>query len=304
MAWLLALACCAAGQAGGAAPAPVPVVLTTDLGAEADDQWALAHLAVSPAVELLGVVAGHAPGLEPSRSAAEAKALLAELPAARVGASAVVAGAAGPLADRRTPRPGPGVDLLLAASKRATPGRRVVVAMIGAATDVASAVLTDPGFCDRVEVVAMGFSRWPEGGDPWNVKNDVAAWQVVLAAPVPLTVGDEQVCKRHLEMTAAEARRRLGRGGEPLVKVLDGWLRREPGLAAKVTGRADAWPIWDEVAVAHVLGFTAVAVEPRPALRDDMSFDHSHPAGTVKWVRSIDPEALWSDLAARLKDRR
>ena len=43
---------------------PVPAVLLTDCGAEADDQWALAHLALSPAVGLRGVVTSHAPSLK------------------------------------------------------------------------------------------------------------------------------------------------------------------------------------------------------------------------------------------------
>ncbi len=47
-----------------AAPdSPRRVVLTTDIGAEVDDQWALAHLAVAPEIELRGVVTTHAPRL-------------------------------------------------------------------------------------------------------------------------------------------------------------------------------------------------------------------------------------------------
>jgi hypothetical protein len=40
-----------------------PVVLTTDIGTEVDDQWALAHLALSADLDLKGIVTTHAPNL-------------------------------------------------------------------------------------------------------------------------------------------------------------------------------------------------------------------------------------------------
>src|SRR5688572_21089942 len=60
----------------GAAPLRrLPLVLTTDCGASADDQWALVHLSLSPEVELKGIITTHAPNLDPP--AAETSALAA-----------------------------------------------------------------------------------------------------------------------------------------------------------------------------------------------------------------------------------
>ncbi len=42
---------------------PCAVVLTTDCGADMDDQWTLAHLVLSSEIELRGVVTTHAPNL-------------------------------------------------------------------------------------------------------------------------------------------------------------------------------------------------------------------------------------------------
>ena len=44
-----------------------PVVLSTDCGCEMDDQWALALLALSPAIDLRAVVGAHCPGLTPGQ---------------------------------------------------------------------------------------------------------------------------------------------------------------------------------------------------------------------------------------------
>src|SRR5439155_24574076 len=132
-------------------------------------------------------------------------------------------------------RSNPGVDLLLSESRRPQ-GRRLHVLVIGAATDVASALLIDPGFAERVEVVAMGFDGWPEGGDPWNVKNDVRAWQVLLQSRVPIVVGDGDVGRRRLGMSVASAHRWLdasGAPGRPLVALLETWLTKNAALARK-----------------------------------------------------------------------
>ena len=79
-------------------PSRRPVVLVTDCGASFDDEWALAHLATSPAFDLLGVIATHAPNLGPSpaeASARAARAWLDRLPLAT--RPRVVAGANRPL---------------------------------------------------------------------------------------------------------------------------------------------------------------------------------------------------------------
>ncbi len=283
----------------GPEPAPIPVILTTDFGVEVDDQWALTHLALSPRVDLRAVVTTHAPGLKPADAATAAIAWLDTLPRARK--PQVVAGSASALADRKTPRPGEGVDLILRESKTERGTQKPVVFVIGAATDLASALLIDPSLADRVEVVAMGFSQWPEGGDPWNVKNDVKAWQALLDSRVPLVVGDEAVCKQDLRMTPSKSRHLLGDTGiiaRSLAQILETWLEKQPALVLKTTGKPDEWPIWDEVTVAHLLGQSRVERVPRPSLRDDLSLDHSDPRGTIGWIKAVDSGALWSDLAA------
>jgi len=47
----------------------IDTLLSTDVGAEIDDQWAIARLALSPRVNLLGIVTTHTPYLRAQRSA-------------------------------------------------------------------------------------------------------------------------------------------------------------------------------------------------------------------------------------------
>ena len=286
-------------------PPPRAVVLSTDCGAEVDDQWALTHLARSPEIALKGVVTTHAPSL--AKPAAESAAKSARSVLDRQGLAGkvpVIAGASGPLAKDGKPAETPAARFLIDAAKGYSVDRRLTVVMIGAATDVATALLLDPSWADRVEIVSMAFDAWPGGGDPWNVKNDVRAWQVVLASRVPLVVGDSACTRRDLTMTPALARSRFGgkgKGGDYLGEVLADWIARNPKLAEHQAGKAGAWPIWDEVAVAYLLGMTRQERKPRPSLRDDRTFDHTHPSGEITWVTSIDAEKLWDDLASKLR---
>jgi inosine-uridine nucleoside N-ribohydrolase len=216
----------------------------------------------------------------------------------------VEAGSSQGLAARDTAIRNKAVELLLEKTRDGTPERRVVIAAIGAVTDIASVLISDPSLANRVEIVAMGFESWPNGGDPWNVKNDVMAWQVLLDAPVPIVVGDCAVTNVSLRMSSEEASRRLVPHGGwlsgALCVALGTWLVAHPELAERTTGSRESWPIWDEVIVAHLLGMTEIDEHPRPALRDNLTFDHGRPNGTIRWVRSIDSERLWSDLAENL----
>src|SRR4051812_41991903 len=84
-------------------PEPLPVVITTDCGADMDDQWAIAHAALSPRLRTLAVIGGFAPephnlhGADTAECAREALAAVGRLPAVPVDA-----GADGPLRDRAT----------------------------------------------------------------------------------------------------------------------------------------------------------------------------------------------------------
>jgi inosine-uridine nucleoside N-ribohydrolase len=176
--------------------------------------------------------------------------------------------------------------------------------VIGAATDTASALLVDPHLADRIEIVAMAFRQWPAGGDNFNVVNDPIAWEVLLDSKVPITVGDATVTARHLKMTRKQAHTLLGtcgKRGPYLASLLDDWLDRHGDLVESVTDSHDIWPVWDEVVVAHLLGFTHSESYPRPELGNDLQFViSSSPERSIRWITDIDEGALWRDLTQRL----
>lgn len=293
------------------AATPRPLILTTDCGADMDDQWALAHLTVSPEFDVRAVVTTHTgnhPILAPP--AAESSARIANEVLDHLTLRSrppVIAGSSVPLGSR-TPLQNPGVDRILSESHGFTANHRLTVIVIGAATDTASAILLDPTIAARIQIVAMAFKRWPEGGDDFNVVNDPIAWQILLDSGAPIVIGDSAVTQRDLLMTAKHAHAALdesGASGHYLAGLLDHWLATQRQIVVQVTGRTDSWPVWDEVTVAYLLGMSRSQVHPRPKLRPDLSFDTSAKDGATKnsvvtWVTAIDTERLLADLARKL----
>ncbi len=281
------------------------VVLVTDIGDEVDDQWALAHMALSPEIEVKGVVTTHAPNL--SAPAAEAAARFAHELIAKFPAKVrppVFVGSSKALSEPGKALPGPGVDFLIEQAKGRGASNRLVVVITGAATDVASAMLTDPTWADRVSLVTMAFNDYPKGGDPWNVKNDPIAWRIMLDSKAPIVVGDTGIARKLLRMTPDRAHTLLASLPDPasaLLSRFDSWIAQNAKVAEADTGSPIVWPIWDEVTTAHLLGMTRVETRPRPRLRDDLSFDLDNPKGTIDWVTSIDEGRLWTDLVAKIK---
>jgi purine nucleosidase len=286
------------------ARAEIPVILSTDVGNEIDDQWAIAYTLVNPEFQVLGILSAQAPTV-PAPSAHSTYLVLRDEVENRLGMAThppLFEGSSLPLEDAKTPRTNAGVDFIVQSSKRFSKNNRLTVLTIGAATDVASAILEDPSITDRIQVVAMGFDNWPKGNDGYNVLNDVKAWQVILQSDVPVVVGTSSVCRAHLALTFDQARDLIsmqGKVGQWLWDEYQDWYFRFVKPVRK-DDFSKSWVIWDIVTMAYTLKMTNQEVYPRPTLRDDGSLDHPPTDKTITWITSIDEKRLWADFVAKL----
>jgi inosine-uridine nucleoside N-ribohydrolase len=207
-----------------------------------------------------------------------------------------------PLEDLKMPPLNAGVDFIIQSSQGFSKDSRLTVFTIGAATDVASAILRDPTIADRIRVVAMGFNGWPNGGDLYNVLNDVKAWQVVLQSDVPVVVGAADVCQAHLGLAPEQAKALVsqqGPVGQWLWEEYLAWYYRFVKPIRK-NDLSKPWIIWDIITMAYALGMTNQEVHPRPALRDDASFEHPPTTKTITWITRVDEKRLWLDFVEKL----
>lgn len=74
------------------------------------------------------------------------------------------------------------------------------------------------------------------------------------------------------------------------------WCDENPDMTQEATGRPDAWPIWDEVALAYLRGWTTWEDMPRQRLVDADQGFAGQTDGTVRWVTSIDSGRLWQEM--------
>lgn len=290
--------------AKGANRRPLPIFLSTDVGAEIDDQWALAHLLTNPRFQVRVIASSHAPakdvpGITSNTIAATARHIVSER-LRLVRAPRVVSGSPEALIDSKTPRNSEAVTALLRESRGFSSRDRLTVLITGAATDVASALLKDASLEQRIRVVAEAFRSY-ENGDSYNVRNDPAAWRVILNSRVPLIIGHDDVALKPLSLTRDEVKlltRPLGPVGSWLLRDYDTWYARVT-RNFKNPARPDeppSWPIWDEVVVAHLLGKTRSEVRPRPTLTDDFKLVSSSRVGSVIWITDIQRDAVFTDF--------
>jgi purine nucleosidase len=287
------------------ARAKVPVILSTDVGNEIDDQWAVAYMLANPQTfNVLGIVSSHAPSL-PDPSAHYTYLVLKDEVENRMGMVVhppLFEGSSVALKDEKTPIENPGVTFIIDASKSFSSDNPLTILMIGTATDIASAILEDPTITKRIRIVAMAFTSWPDGGNEYNVANDVKAWQVILNSDVPVVIGPGSVCRANLSLGLDEARELVGsRGpvGEWLYSEFAVWYFREV-KPLRVDDFSKKWVIWDTITLAYVEGLTTQETHPRPSLSDAMQFGPGHAGASATWITSVDSRRMWADFTDKL----
>lgn len=188
-----------------AAPRTRRVIIDTDAKNEADDQFAIVHALLSETLDVRGLIAAHF-GTERSDtsmldSRAEIDLLLEHLGRSDVR---VENGAADPLPDETTAADSPGARLIVEEARKEGEGP-LQIAFLGPLTDMAAALLLDPGIAETdTTVIWIGGPGYGERetGDrsEFNLRNDIAAanvvfrsgiriWQVPRTAYVMTSVG-------------------------------------------------------------------------------------------------------------------
>lgn len=277
----------------------VPVVLSTDVGNEIDDQWAIVYLLLQPKFEVLGVMSAHAPTITAPAGKTSYR-ILVDVVENRMGMRRhppLIEGGSEPLEKAVTARRSPAVDFLTKTSRKFSKEKRLTVLMIGAATDVASAILLDPSIVDRIRVVQMGFTN-EQGGNEFNIANDVHAVQAILNSNVPLVIGPGDVCRASLSLKFEQARKMLeprGAIGSWLWEEYQAWYFRVV-KPLRVNDFSKTWVIWDDIALAYVLGMTNQHNSPRPRMSDNMKFENLQTNREVTWITDVDEDRLWADF--------
>jgi purine nucleosidase len=276
---------------------PVRVVHDTDTYNEVDDQFALAHLLMSPdRIKLEAVYAAPfflphcnnrsssvADGME--KSYEEILRVLALVPTPQPpkvlrGSTEFISGADIAVESEAA------ADLVQRA--KAVSGEKLYVLCTGAPTNVASALLLDPKIAENIVVVWLGGHApyWPHTRE-FNLEQDITASRVLLDSNVPVT--------SHLITTVAELEQQLApysRLGAYLTDIVRNYHGNPPGWSKN---------IWDISASAWMIDANWVKTDekPSPILKDDLTWQLDADRRRILIAREVDRDAIFADFFAK-----
>jgi len=277
------------------------LLIDSDAGTEIDDLYAIALAVASPErFEIEGFVATHfatnTVGQDgPASIEKSYRAIVELLDVAGLAGRYRVTRGAHPMQYRAWPSEGEGVDFLLERARAGGPDRPLWVVVLGAATNIASAVAKDPGIAPNLRVVFHSRSAhtWPERSVQYNVKGDVTAARTLLESPAPLVWFDTGT---HLCRSFDETARTVARTGT-LGKYLHEFRRRREYFMRPDKG------FFDMADIAWMLrpGLCRDEVVPAPTMDHHLEFDHTRAHGRMRRVYEIENDPTWDLLCERLR---
>jgi purine nucleosidase len=276
------------------------VVLDTDAFNEIDDQFALAHAALSPdRVRLEAVYAApfhnslsNGPEDGMRKSFEEVHRVLEVVGRPELD---VFAGATDWLANRPPTRSPAATDLIDRALSN--DNQPLYVVAIGAPTNVSTAIGLCPDIIGKVVVIWLGGNslHWPSARE-FNLYQDPAATRLLFDCGVALVHVPCHNVADHLVTTRAEIERHVmpaGPVGRFLSDRFAAAVRDEPG-ASRV--------IWDLAAVAWLLdtSWATTVLTDSPLLTSEVTWSRDRGRHLIGEVMDINRDAVFADLFARL----
>lgn len=276
------------------------VIVSTDAKNEADDQFAIVHALLTPSFDLRGLVPAHFGTRRTETSLRESRQevdLLLGLMGWQ-GRVRVEDGAERALPDDRTPVPSAGASLIVEEALR-DDARPLHLAVYGPLTDVASALLLEPGIAQRpVRVIWIGGGPWPAGGPEFNLSNDVQAANVVMRSRLELWQIPSTVYRR-MAVGYAELLERVaphGALGRYLVEQVVAFN------AVHVSRPMEYRSLGDSPAVGVIMDADCGSWSWRPAPEFDggMGYLHTGRHRPIRVYDSVDARFVLEDFFAKL----
>jgi len=290
------------------APAPVSVILDTDIGTDIDDAYALAAIVHRPELKLLGVTT--VSGDTVARARLTAKLLATAGP--RWASVPVYAGQPGGAqymkqvdwANGYAARNlhDSGAVEFLRREIGTHPGEISLIA-VGELTNVAALLAAEPGIAKKIRAIALmggslyrGYAPGSKPEPEWNIKSNAAAARAVFTSGVPLLVAPLD-STADLRLTP-EMRVRLFSRGTPLTDALASlnsiWRHTN-------TWKAENPTLFDVLAVElvvprHPYELTALRID----VGDDGATRPIDGASNARVALAVDPDAFMREFVSRL----
>lgn len=178
-----------------------------------------------------------------------------------------------------------------------SPGDPLYVVAVGCITNVASALLIEPGIIKNIVVVWLGGNGldWPNQKE-FNLMQNVLAAQVVLNSGVPMVIMPCQPVISHLHTTIPELGYYLKGKNE-----LSDYLYN---IVVEYSGGRDAWSkvIWDVSAVAWLVNpsWLPTNLVHSPVLTDQVTYSADPSRHFIRMAASVNRDAIFRDLFTKM----
>jgi inosine-uridine nucleoside N-ribohydrolase len=280
------------------------MVLDTDTYNEVDDQFALVYALQSP--ERLSVEAVYAAPFHNPRSTDPANGMelsyeeiLRVLDKSNLAPlDGVYKGSPGYLKPGDQPWVSPAASHLIEQAMHSPADDPLYVVAIGAITNVASAILLEPGVIERIVVVWLGGHalHWPHTRE-FNLHQDIPAARVIFDCGVPLVQIPCMGVATHLSTTIPELEHYL-RGysaiGDYLVDIVKNYEQDHFGWS-KV--------IWDVAAIAYLVNPEWVPTElvHSPIVTDQATWSFDSARHLIRSSSYVHRDPIFRDLFTKLQ---
>lgn len=285
----------------------VPLVIYTDAKNEADDQYAIMHFLLSPSMDVKGIIAAHFEqkiayeGGSMQKSYDEIKRVLKlasmdDIPALR--------GCEKPLQNKDSVSESEGVQFIIEQARQ-TKESKLYVAVLGAMTDVASAINLAPDIADKLVVLWNGGGPYPEGRPEFNVMQDPCAVRKILESSVEVWQTHQDVYNA-FEVTLAELARRVRPCGE-IGQYLYAQLLEEnekefnTGFLLR-TG--ENWTLGDNATVSVLLMNRFRGnweMRKAPYIKADLTYENNPDGKLIRVYQNLDVRMTLEDLFSKLE---
>jgi len=238
----------------------VRYIVHTDCMNEADDQYTLAHILMTPKLRVTGIVAGHfdktntrgIPAGKTTQASYDEIIHIMNL-MHQDGDYAVWMGATTYLKDDHTPIDSDGARFIIHEAMKMDP-LPLYIGMQGSLTDLASAILMEPKICSRMTAIWIGGGDYPNGGQEFNLMQDVHAANVVFHSDMPLWQIPISTYKQ-FSVSLAELQYKVkphGKIGSYLFKNLI-TLNEKAGSRDGIWPHGEIWGLGDEGVIAALM---------------------------------------------------
>ncbi len=294
----------------------VRFVLDTDTFNEIDDQFTLVYALLSP--EKLDVEAVYAAPFAPTplvpvsfhkdRSSGPAdgmeksyEEILRVLEKMNIAPDGFVyRGSTSYLKDRDKPEESEAVRDLIERALGEEEGP-LYVAVTGAITNIASAILIEPRIIDRIVVIWMGGQpfHWANNDWAYNLVQDIVASRVVFDCGVPLVHLPMQGVTSHMMTNIHEIEEHVqGRGaiGNYLCEIYRNFW------SGRLTRNARTWVMWDIAAIAWLVNpqWVPTEITHSPILTDQMTWSFDRQRHFIRNATDVWRDAIFRDFFTKL----